>query len=1354
MLTGSGISGSSGSTFFGPLATPGTYEFRLFANGLKVATSNPFYVPALTASPTTVPAGQLVTASWSSYAPTGTDWISLHAVGAPNSVYLDVHTITGGAGSTTFTAPATPGTYEFRLFGIRSGTQEQYATSNAFQVSSDTTPPTTTAAAVAGGSPYTFGSWTNQNVSMTLSATDNVGGSGVERIFYANNDPLCTPANAFTHCFSAAGSTLTLTFTAEGTVNEYFFSKDSAGNFEAQQSRVIKIDKSAPTTTAAATTADGNPYTFGTPTTQTVTVRLSATDNPSAVTNAGVATTYYAVDDATCAPATLGTCIGASPPVTASASISWTRFGTHTVYFFSVDGAGNTEGQQSVQVVIAAPPVQLTLLPVEHFQYPLNTLVQVPNSGTVDGNTIAVPATVNNTGSTDIVADVLLFDAETKAILVSLPGEFLPANFSKRYEFDKDTQGWAWNPNGTPHAAPRTIGIQLRAADGTVLATQTTQLLVRPKPVILVHGWAADYGIWNYYLGDAGFVRQAHPNWHAYSVGDGQVRGTMNTGLQSDPFAPTNTLSGNAKILHSYIEGVRRKENAWHVDLVAHSMGGLISRQYIQDFMGDSPDGRPVVGRLLQIGTPNAGSPCADELANTSLLTNRNLLNLLLFLLPPPLNIITSVFTTANIVTTIKVPFSPATYELTPASMQTFNSRVTEQRDVPFWIIAGNSKDAECFHAGTGDGIVPLASALGPPPTFVATATTPYEHTAQYGAPPGDISTARAIFRGFVWPDLAQGPTPGGLGTVAFTYPSASSLAGAAMQLQLAAPAADGYVAAADSRADDAARWDELSGIASGAATTSAAPPPSLPPAPQLLFADGGQLDAGTSLDVPIPVTAGSVLEVMLQAPAAVRSTLYDLLGAMAGSAATTNLIQSYRVRNPASGTWQLHLTNPGPDAAAVTVGAAVQGDPFALTLTVGQPGTDGRVPLTATFTKNGTPVTGATVLAIVRGSGGSVMVVPLHGGTQQGIYRGTTDVLAPDSYAIGVRAATPDATRMTLGLVQIPTSYRLTLTPAGNGTATASPAGPTYPAGTRVTLQATPAAGATFLGWTVDGGWRTANPLTIVMNGGRAVTADFATAGSKADTTPPTTTAVLSPGPNAAGWNNSAVTVLLQATDNFGGSGVKQITYSASGGQALAATTVAGESAEVVITAEGTTTLTYAAIDQAGNREAAKTVTVKPDKTPPTVTFAGNAGTYTVDQTVSITCTATDPPGGSGLASQICPPISGPAYTFPLGGNTFFGSAVDVAGNAGRGTVSLTVTVTYDSLCNLSKQFVTNAGIARSNDLCAQLNAAQAAASRGDLTAKANALGAYDHAVDAGVNGGWLTADKAAILKKLAAVL
>jgi pimeloyl-ACP methyl ester carboxylesterase len=167
----------------------------------------------------------------------------------------------------------------------------------------------------------------------------------------------------------------------------------------------------------------------------------------------------------------------------------------------------------------------------------------------------------------------------------------------------------------------------------------------------------------------------------------------------------------------------------------------------------------------------------------------------------------------------------------------------------------------------------------------------------------------------------------------------------------------------------------------------------------------------------------------------------------------------------------------------------------------------------------------------------------------------------------------------------------------------------------------------------------------------------------------PPAPTASLSPQPNAAGWNKNDVTVTLAAADNAGGSGVKQITYSASGAQAAASATVHGSLASVVISTEGITTLTFFATDNAGNVESAHSVTIKLDKTPPSIAGsqspAPNAsGWNNSNVTVHFACSDTL----SGLV-----PGSPPADTILSAegaGQSVQGTCQDVAGNSASATV------------------------------------------------------------------------------------
>ncbi len=133
-------------------------------------------------------------------------------------------------------------------------------------------------------------------------------------------------------------------------------------------------------------------------------------------------------------------------------------------------------------------------------------------------------------------------------------------------------------------------------------------------------------------------------------------------------------------------------------------------------------------------------------------------------------------------------------------------------------------------------------------------------------------------------------------------------------------------------------------------------------------------------------------------------------------------------------------------------------------------------------------------------------------------------------------------------------------------------------------------------------------------------------------------------------------------------------------------------------------------------------------DETPPVIGYSAHPATYALDQTVSITCSASD--ALSGLASDTCQDIAGPAYTFPLGLDTFSATASDVAGNDASATTSFTVVDTAGGLCGLVQAWEAGAGIA--NSLCQKLAAAERDGARGDLKAKAGVIDAFDQEVEA----------------------
>jgi galactose oxidase-like protein/Kelch motif protein len=154
-------------------------------------------------------------------------------------------------------------------------------------------------------------------------------------------------------------------------------------------------------------------------------------------------------------------------------------------------------------------------------------------------------------------------------------------------------------------------------------------------------------------------------------------------------------------------------------------------------------------------------------------------------------------------------------------------------------------------------------------------------------------------------------------------------------------------------------------------------------------------------------------------------------------------------------------------------------------------------------------------------------------------------------------------------------------------------------------------------------------------------------------------------------------------------------------------------------------------------------------DMTGPVITFTGNAGSYTIDQWITIGCSVGD--AQSGVATSVCPSISAAAYTFGAGPHEINASATDVAGNTTLASTSFTVIATYESLCRLTRSFEDNPAIAGA--MCKQLATGASAAARGNAAAKAGALYAFMNLVR-GQSDRTLTTNESLILNGFAGVL
>lgn len=214
-----------------------------------------------------------------------------------------------------------------------------------------------------------------------------------------------------------------------------------------------------------------------------------------------------------------------------------------------------------------------------------------------------------------------------------------------------------------------------------------------------------------------------------------------------------------------------------------------------------------------------------------------------------------------------------------------------------------------------------------------------------------------------------------------------------------------------------------------------------------------------------------------------------------------------------------------------------------------------------------------------------------------------------------------------------------------------------------------------------------------------------------KRDATPPTLTPTVTGPLGENGWYRGDVTVSWSARD--GTSPVTPVPCPTS-----------------TVVTDGTSSHTCTATNEAGLSTTVQQ-TVKRDATPPVIEYRGNAGDYTVDQSVVIRCTATDVT--STLAFNGCRDVIGDAYTFGVGTTTFSATAIDVAGLTSSARGTFTVRATPTSLCALVERWTSNAGVAQS--LCTKLAKGHYEPFRNEVTAQ---------------SGKKIDADKAAVLLRL----
>ncbi|MFD2169635.1 OmpL47-type beta-barrel domain-containing protein [Tumebacillus lipolyticus] len=250
-----------------------------------------------------------------------------------------------------------------------------------------------------------------------------------------------------------------------------------------------------------------------------------------------------------------------------------------------------------------------------------------------------------------------------------------------------------------------------------------------------------------------------------------------------------------------------------------------------------------------------------------------------------------------------------------------------------------------------------------------------------------------------------------------------------------------------------------------------------------------------------------------------------------------------------------------------------------------------------------------------------------------------------------------------------------------------------------------------------------------------------------------PTTEAALSGEANDNGWYNQDVSITLTATDDK--SGVARTEYQVNAGEWIE------YSAPIVVSTDGTHEIAYRSVDASGNVEEAKTITIKLDKTIPTVSIAQSGGelrNVTIDEKVSFTVNATDE--GAGVADvqlflddhQINQGAELNAEGLGLGVHTLKVRVLDHAGNLYEGNFLFLVETSFSSIENLLNQLydrgeLKNHGTKQS--IQAKLDTAEQHASKGKIDKAIDHLQKLQAELVKDVKQGKISASGAELLNK-----
>jgi pimeloyl-ACP methyl ester carboxylesterase len=551
-----------------------------------------------------------------------------------------------------------------------------------------------------------------------------------------------------------------------------------------------------------------------------------------------------------------------------------------------------------------APPMQIQDLHFEHHRFPdASNWVGVDSlGGTTDGNLVKIKAKVfNNTGETGYATVKFSDVASGEELPDGSVSVAIEAGKTRDVEYEWDTSGYAWDENRKPLSG-REIKAEIQGSEAV-----TEKIKIYPKPIVMAHGLWSNAAAWTEY---PNYLREVHSfAWKGYAVGSDPRNGKMNTGDHPGNYKATNTVYQNAQELAKQVKAARVENNAWHLDIVAHSMGGLISRQYINTFMEPVFDGKPAVSHLVMLGTPNMGSPCADTMNAVFEEFDQNEMH--------------------------------AMRELRPIIVRAFNTRVTDKKGVKFSILIGAFMPRTCLDEGRwGDGVVPIESAK-------------YNNTdfAYVFRNHLDL-TGREDFDGFVMPRLAIGPKKA-RGEQAVAENRMNNGTDLAVAVEVYKRTESNFANLFRNASHAPVRVDDEN-----------------PEPAKLTTKQKVELAANETKTIDIPVEDGTAAGVVLGVPLAVSAVLMDETGAVVGESkggmpAMKELFRAISVKRPIKkGVWKLKLENLGNVPATAFIGGLTGQTPVSDLVVAAKRGAGETASVTAKWIAGGKPVLNATITA------------------------------------------------------------------------------------------------------------------------------------------------------------------------------------------------------------------------------------------------------------------------------------------------------------------------------------------------------------------------------------------------------